>query len=213
MQATAQPKEPLMSTYYAPFNKIRAGDLFDGRLEKFGVREHMTTDSTETSKCLTDGRNYLWVFVNDAGFVANINRYGGNAPSKILNAIAEVFDTDIFSEYEPQYWGFDTEEEWHSAWDAEARQAEQRFYDEVVKYVRGEANDVPIGRIGETEAKIAKVLAASDPSLLLPENRSKLIHNVKKIYDRDHSVTVTLTPEDLAFVEMIATHEDDLPKA
>ena len=80
-----------MSTYYAPLNKIRAGDLFDGRLEKFGVREHITTDSTETSKCLTDGRNYLWVFVNDAGFVANINRYGGNAPSKILNAIAEVF--------------------------------------------------------------------------------------------------------------------------
>jgi len=48
-----------MSTDYAPFNKIRPRDLFDGRLEKFGVREQLTDDTTETSKCLTDGRNWL----------------------------------------------------------------------------------------------------------------------------------------------------------
>jgi hypothetical protein len=47
-----------MSTHYAPFNKIRARDLFDGRLEKFGVRE-------QSSKCLTDVRNYLEVYIDD----------------------------------------------------------------------------------------------------------------------------------------------------
>jgi hypothetical protein len=104
-----------MSTDYAPFNKIHARDLFDGRLEKFGVREQATAEATETSKCLTDGRNYLWAYVDDAGFVSCVTRYAGNAPSKILDAIAQTFDTDIFSEYEPQYWGFDTRVEW-DAW-------------------------------------------------------------------------------------------------
>jgi hypothetical protein len=32
-------KELVMSTYCAPFNKIRARDLFDGRLAKLGVRQ------------------------------------------------------------------------------------------------------------------------------------------------------------------------------
>jgi hypothetical protein len=85
-----------MSTYYAPFDKVHARDLFDGRLEKFCVREQLTDDTTETSKCLTDGRNYLWVYINDAGIVSNIKRSGANAPSKILNAIAEAFDTTSF---------------------------------------------------------------------------------------------------------------------
>jgi hypothetical protein len=37
------------------------------------------------------------------------------APGGILKAISEVFDTEIYSEHEPQFWGFDTEEEWE-AW-------------------------------------------------------------------------------------------------
>src|SRR6516164_9573068 len=90
-----------MSTDYVPFNKIRACDLFDGRLEKFGVREQLTDDTTETSKCLTDGRNWLWVYISDAGFVGWFTRYFPNgAPGKILNAIAQTFETDIFSEHE-----------------------------------------------------------------------------------------------------------------
>jgi hypothetical protein len=62
-------------------------------------------------------------------------------------------------------------------------------------------------------AEIAKRLVENDPTLLLPENKDKLLNEARSTYDRDHALTVTLTPEDLAFVEMIATHEDDLPKA
>ena len=29
-----------------------------------------------------------------------------------FHAIAEAFDTGIVSEHEPQFWGFDTQEEW-----------------------------------------------------------------------------------------------------
>jgi hypothetical protein len=33
-------------------------------------------------------------------------------PGYILTAISDGFDVDIVSEYEPQFWGFDTQEEW-----------------------------------------------------------------------------------------------------
>ena len=202
-----------MSTYYAPFNKIHARDLFDGRLEKFGVREQLTADTTETSKCLTDGRNCLWVYINDAGFVGNIKRSGANAPSKILNAIAETFDTDIFSEYEPQYWGFDTKEQWDAWQEKLAKEDDEKFHTDLLKYLRGEPNDIRPGTVGMGCAEKAKKLVENDPTLLLSENKDKLLNGARSIYDRNHAETATLSPEDIALAKMIATHEDDLPKA
>jgi hypothetical protein len=107
--------------------KIRACDLFDGRLEKFGVREQLTDRTTETEKYLTDGRNYLLVHIDDAGLVSNIRRGGRNAPSKILNAIADAFDTDIVSEYDGRYWGFATQEEWDAWQDALHKKEQEEF--------------------------------------------------------------------------------------
>src|SRR6266446_391236 len=106
-----------MSTDYRLTKDILACDLLDGRLEQFGVREYFNDKTTEQARLLTDGRNYLWLYVNDDGFVNCVTRYMPNGvPSKILNAIAEAFDTGIVSEYEPQFWGFDTQEEW-DAWE------------------------------------------------------------------------------------------------
>jgi len=203
-----------MSTDYAPFNKIRPRDLFDGRLEKFGVREQLTADTTETSKCLTDGRNCLWVYINDAGFVGGFTRYFPNgAPGKILRAIARAFDTDIFSEYEPQYWGFNTPEEWYAWQEKLAKEDDEKFHAELLRYLRGEPNDIRPGSVGMGWAEEAKKLVGNDPTLLLPENKDKLLNEARSVYYRDHAVTVTLSPEDIASMEMIATHEDDLPKA
>ena len=99
-----------MSTNFRPLTNIRACQLFDGRLEEFDVYEHVKRG------CLTDGWNYLWVNIGDDGFVTCFTRWApdGN-PSKILDAVSVVFDTYIVSEYEPQYWGFDTQAEW-DAW-------------------------------------------------------------------------------------------------
>jgi hypothetical protein len=42
-----------MSTYYSLFKKVTANALFDGRLEKFGVREHVMPDeTTKERRCL-----------------------------------------------------------------------------------------------------------------------------------------------------------------
>ena len=95
-----------MSTDFGLSKKVSAGDLFGGRLEKFGVREHVTPDTSERHRLLTDGRNYLHVYITDDGFVSSLTMYGANAPGKILSAIGEAFDTVIFSEYQAQFWGF-----------------------------------------------------------------------------------------------------------
>jgi hypothetical protein len=62
-------------------------------------------------------------------------------------------------------------------------------------------------------SEIAKTLVENNPTLLLSENKAKLHDKVNSIYERDHTVKVTLDPEQMALVKMIATHEDDLPKA
>lgn len=202
-----------MSTCYAPLVKITAGDLFDGRLEEFGVREKVTDQTTETMRCLTDGRNYVEVCVNEDGFIDHLIRRGRNAPDKILNAVAGAFNTDVVSEYEAQYWGFDTQEEW-DAWQMEEhRKDEESFHVELLKYFRGEPNDIQRGTVRIIYAAIGKTLVDKDPALLLPINKNKLLTEIQSIYDRGGEVTVTLSPQDIALADMIATHEDDLPRA
>jgi hypothetical protein len=121
-----------------------------------------------------------------------------------------VFDTDIVSEYEPQYWGFETQEEW-DAWEKKRYEV---FYIEIMKYVRGEPNNIRPGTIGMYEAEIAKTLIAKDPAFLFPLNKDKLLKEMRSIYEREHNTeTVTLSPQDIALANMVATHEDDLPSA
>lgn len=197
-----------MSTDYALLKKVYACDLFDGRLDELGVREYISSDETsESCRALTDGRNYLSVYINDNGFVNCITRRGFNAPSKILDAIAEAFDTDIVSEYEPQFWGFDTEEEWAAFEDQAHRDFQETFYVDILKYLRGEPNGIIPGTIGMIKADIAKELVKKNPELLLPAYKDKLLSEI------EHAVTITLTPEEVAFADMMVTHEDDLPHA
>jgi hypothetical protein len=202
-----------MSTDYCLEKRVRAADVLDGRLMAFGVREQLSEYTTEASKCLTDGRNYIWLDINDGGFVCSLSRYGANAPSKILGAIATIFDTEIFSEYEPQFWGFDSEEEWHAAMEQMGKEAHDRFYAELIKYLRGEPSDINPHTVGEVQALIAKKLTDEDPELLIPEMREKLMAAVEEIYESKHAVKVKLTKEDLAFVQMLSTHEDDMGRA
>jgi hypothetical protein len=88
-----------MSTHYRLIRKASARDLFDGRLEEYGIHEHIEPGVTEENwRCLTDDENYFWVLIDDDAFVLNLTRCRGNAPEKILNAIADAFDTDIASD-------------------------------------------------------------------------------------------------------------------
>src|SRR6516225_7859895 len=74
--ASAPIKESEMSTDFRLLQRVRACDLFDGRLEEFNVREHFNpTQTTKQKRCLTDGRNYLWVFMDDDDFVSSLTRW------------------------------------------------------------------------------------------------------------------------------------------
>ena len=87
------------------------------------------------------------------------------------------------------------------------------FYEQVMHYVRGEDHDLTPGTNGMTWANIAKALIADDAELALPENKDRLPQAIDAVYNRDHAVKVTMSPQDLAVARMCATHEDDLPKA
>lgn len=181
------------------------------------MKRDLYAEPDTTTRFLTDGRNFIWVHVNDDGFVSAFSRHGDNAPYKILDAVADAFDTDIVSEYWPQFWGFDTQEEW-DAWRMEdSRKADEenkeKFYIEVLKFLRGEPNVMAPGTIWMCKAEIAKTLVDKDPSFLLPGNKDKLRNEIRSIFEREYGLKVTLDPQEIALADMIATHEDDLPRA
>ena len=150
-----------MSTDFITLKKVSIADLVDGRLEEFGIREHVhSRDTSATSKCLTDGRNYLWVDGNESGFV--ITRCEGNDPHKILGAIAEVFDTGIVSEDEPQFWGFDTQEQMDARLEEISKEHQDKFYLDLLNFVSDKPHDIKPGTIGEIQAEIAKQLVEAE---------------------------------------------------
>ena len=185
-------------------------ELFDGRLDNFGVYEKVVEgESSSTNRLLTDGRNYVWV--TGEGNVIYLSRFGMNAPGKILSAVEEAFNTEIVSEYEPQFWGFNTQEEWDAEMEKMAEESRNKFYQETVKYVQGESNDIRSGTVGMTQAEIAKKLVSEDPGLLSIERKDELMDAIDKIYEDEHVIKIELSHEDMEFARMIATHEDDLP--
>jgi hypothetical protein len=179
-----------MSTDFRLQQRVRACDLFDGRLAEFnGVREHVhPTQTSKKKRCLTDGRNYLWVYLDDHGFVSSLTRWMSDGdPSEILDAIAVTMDTGIASEYQPEYWGFDTTDEWDAALDKlerEHKKAERKFHRELMKYLRGERNNIKPGTVEMHKAEIAKKLVETDPTPLLPTRKDQLRKEIESVYDR-----------------------------
>ena len=215
-----------MSTDYRIVNRqVSAQELFDGRLERFGIGEAPESEKTaswdfgvkgvdvrlSSLRWLTDGRNFLAVSGTDD---LRFTRYFSNgSPVHILNAIAEAFDAQIVSEHEAKFWGFDTDEEWDVWLEELDNQARDEFYNEVIRYVNGRSNGIGAGTIGEIKASIAKTLVAQRPELALPGHKSELMGAIDTIYDRDHVVKVELDEKDLAFAKMLAAHETDLPQS
>ena len=138
-----------MSTQYGLRKSIKADELFDGRLEAFGVREGVRPEGAadrfppymkvKEVRYLTDGRNSMKVVVYENGVPDLTVRNLWCAPEKeIFHAIAEAFDTDIVTEHQPEFWGFDTQEEW-DAWNKRRNEEDERtLHAELLKHLRGE---------------------------------------------------------------------------
>jgi hypothetical protein len=91
----------MLITDFVLSKKVSARDLFGERLKKFGIREEINRNNTnERSRCLTDGSQFLAVYLTEDGFVDFLTAYGADKSQKILHAICEAFGAEILSEYE-----------------------------------------------------------------------------------------------------------------
>jgi hypothetical protein len=95
----------MLFTHIVLSKKVSARDLFGERLKKFGIRERVAPgNDNERSRCLTDGSQFLAVYLTEDGFVGFLTPVGADFPRKILDAICEAFGAEIFSEHDPQFW-------------------------------------------------------------------------------------------------------------
>jgi hypothetical protein len=78
--------------------------------------------------------------------------------------------------------------------------------------VSGKPHEIKPGTIGEIQAKIAKQLVEADSALIQAERREEFLNKIDEIYDREHTVTITLSDQDIALACLLSTHEDDLPQ-
>jgi len=90
-----------MSIDYFIYVPITVTEFVDGRLDKYGITDAKPTDADERQRCLTDGENnYLWAYGNP---VECFTKYMPNGwPGFILQAIANEFGVEIFSEHDEE---------------------------------------------------------------------------------------------------------------
>jgi hypothetical protein len=90
-----------MSTNYFIYEFIPVADLLGGRLDKYGIQDAKSADTDDDQRCLADGENnYLWAYGNP---VECFTRYMPNGwPGFILQAIANEFGVEIFSEHDEE---------------------------------------------------------------------------------------------------------------
>ena len=168
-----------MFTYYRLDKKIKFKELFDGRLEKFGVYNACTKVVTRTWGCLHDDRNSLVVEGDDV--VESMTGFGlFNATEKILTAITTAFNTKIFSEYQPRVWMYKTEEEWCRDQRKSIERNPVIFYNMVIKHVRGETQECAPFADGLLMVRVAKDLITENPDLASLEREMELMEKTNK---------------------------------
>src|SRR5262249_49330907 len=108
------------------------------------------------------------------------------------DALFEAFGVDIVSEYQPEFWGFATMEEWDAAQEEIAKVYEREFEVDLMKYLRGEPNGIQPDTIGMVQAEIGRKLVEENPNLMSESLRGELMAAIEVIFTKDHTVTVSL---------------------
>jgi hypothetical protein len=84
-----------MSTYYAPIPDISFDQLFDGRLEKYGIKEEIVASPTEGTRYLV-GCDGFYRYTDKRNGTCTFTRRGC-VPWSIFDAIAEQFKVELVS--------------------------------------------------------------------------------------------------------------------
>lgn len=99
-----------MSTNYRLSQQITKQQFLDAVRES-GVTEHVCDQTTEDQFCVTDGKNYLWCYMED-GKIYDFCRYGANYDAEdFLYEAAEVLDLEVISEHDEDYWEKEDDED------------------------------------------------------------------------------------------------------
>jgi hypothetical protein len=173
-----------MSTDFRALTTIEVNILFDGRLERFGVHEYFPVQKSDlASRVLSDGSDFLYVY-RGVDNVSVFTAYGLNNPARILEAIEQALGTEIVSEHNARFWGFDTWDSWTAALSRMAKDEADQFYGELLKHLRGEPNEIKTSTGEMARAEIAAKLVADDPGLLLLENRLRLEEAIEMTWNQ-----------------------------
>jgi hypothetical protein len=100
-----------MSIDFIPATRILISDLFDGRLKKYGIRGA----AKNRKGYLFDEAGGVTVYGDQDNSILSFTSYGFFDPTDILRAIQTEFQIQVFSDNEPQYWGFDTVDDWQNS--------------------------------------------------------------------------------------------------
>ena len=202
-----------MSTDYRPIPAIPFSKLFDGRLDKYGIRARAPTNSSPNSGSLVGSDGVLDAYQKDDGSASFSRRSFTPIPWTVIDALTNEFQIELVSEYDHRFWGYASKEEEDYWYNKIAKQGDDDFYNNLVHYLRGEPHKFKPDTNGMKLAEIAKALVATDESLLTPTKRDQLLGAVYAIYDRDYRRWITLTDEDLAGVELLVARTNKLPQA
>jgi len=175
-------------TICRPLKPLRLEHLFDGRLERFGIREH--PESEPEHRLLTNGKWTLSVFPHhdQNHLVGDLVCYYHfpNAPERILDAIAEAFEIDIVSEHQKEFWEFETADELYACEMQRARRDRDYFYAQLIDFFRGEPHGISSVEFGWFMAKMVEHLVLKRPELITPEHKKEIFKAIDKIYERKH---------------------------
>ena len=140
--------------------------LSDDSLGASGITEHQSPYvDNKVERCLVEGENRLWAEITPKGNVMFLECGVGHDPSKILEKLSELSGSKIVSEFEPEYWGLETQEELDDFHKAQTDRYRQELYQELLRYALGRPVRVELEELVHHKAGIAKQLIAEEPSL------------------------------------------------
>ena len=180
-----------MFTDYRLNKKLSIEKIFDGRLERFDVHETFVAEAKPEWRCLTDGNSVLWV-EGDEEIDCLLGFGMFNATEKILTAIEEAFDAQIFSEHQPQFWGNEDEEVCRCDRREVAKEVQAKLNILIMRYVRGESPNIEPYSGFMPVVNIAKDLTIENPDLASPGREEELLEKTNQIciekYNAMHGV-------------------------
>lgn len=148
-------------------------ELFDGRLEPFGIREIIVPQAAPEFRLLSDGETELGVYANSDGNVEEmLSTVDVSYGCPIVWQVERLFEVTIFSNSDPGFYGLSTEEDFRAAIDR--MEAEHTVVLALERIATSEGRP-PQEADGNFNRRLSKHLFAKYPEIMPQDKWSALI--------------------------------------